>query len=145
MDVPSYVREYERQWKRYDRFLRVRHSLDSPGMYILERKTRWLHDYDFRRGTDRQVQLKDDYRQVYKVWPNELKYVLGSLKAHDIQAHGGAKALADRLDAMEDKTVELVDRAHLAETEALSGEVYDHFGWIEGRKISVPNEYNVVS
>jgi len=137
-DIPSYVREYARAWQRYDRFLRVRRSLDSPGMYCVERKTRYIEKFPCQFGTDRQVQYKDEYRQIYKIWPADLKYVMASLKATDIQAQGGAKALADRLDLLDEMDRYKQDVAHRSETEALASEVYDHLGWIEGRKIAVP-------
>src|SRR3990167_312165 len=44
-DIPNYVCEYEREWQLYDRFLRVRRSLDYPGMLILERKTRYVERF----------------------------------------------------------------------------------------------------
>jgi hypothetical protein len=131
------VREFEREWRRYDRFLRVRRSLDYPGQYILERKTRYLEKFPCRTGTDRQVQYKDEYRPVYTMWPNELKYVLTSLMASDVQAHGGAKALANVLDYQDQRGFDARDRAGHDEFEAIASESYDRLAWAEGRRVSM--------
>jgi hypothetical protein len=136
-DLPSYVREYSREWRRYDRFLRVRRSLDTPGQYVLERKTRFIEKFPCQVGTDRQVQYKDEYRPVYHLWPNELTYVLTSLMASDIQAHGGARALANTLDFHDDRVRTLVDRQGHSEFEAAASESYDRLAWLEGRRVSM--------
>jgi hypothetical protein len=139
-EIPRYAREYLAEWRRYDRFLRLRWSLDYPGMYILERKTRWLSDHDFARGTDAQVQFKDGYRKVFLVAPCDIRFVSPSLQKFDIQKHGGAKALADELDRQDDKEHELIDRARVAEFESIASEHYDRIAWEEKRRVAVPNK-----
>jgi len=123
--IPNYGREYEREFQRYDRFLRVRWSLDEPGKFILERKTRYLTDHLFQRQTDRQVQYKDEYRKVFTFEPRQIQHVLQSLKLTDIQRYGGAKALADVMDAYDDHVWELAARARHAEFEDIASEHYD--------------------
>ena len=135
-DLPAYVREYVRQWQQYDRFLRARRSLDVPGSYVVERKTRYIAGLPFTRGTDRQVQLKDGYRTIMRVWPRELRDVLGSLRLTDIQARGGAKVLANALDAIDTANWESEDRRRLSELEARSSDAYDTLAWSEGRRVS---------
>lgn len=134
--LPTYVREYEREWKRYDRFLRCRRSLDDPGMLVVERKTRYIEKLPCRRHTDRQVQYKDEYRQVYKFWPNEIKYVLPSLMEQDIQRHG-AKAVARALETRDDAMKDSRNRKDHDDFEMASSAAYDRMAWLEGRRISM--------
>lgn len=134
--VPNYVREYEREWRRYDRFLRVRRSLDDPGMLVVERKTRYPEKFLCRYGTDRQVRYKDEYRQIYKFWPMDIKYVMPSLKATDIQ-NKGAKTLARELEARDDWAKEIETRKGHDDFEMASSAAYDRFAWAEGRRISM--------
>ena len=135
--IASYVREYEREWRRYDRFLRVRRSLDHPGMLILERKTRYLEKFPCLANTDRQIQYKDEYRHIYTFWPNEIKYVLPSLKAHDIQNRGGAKTLARELEAYDDWAREQQTKQGHDDFEMASSAAYDRMAWLEGRRVSM--------
>ena len=135
--IPRYAREYLAEWRHDDRFLRLRWSLDLPGKFILERKTRYLADYEFTRGTDRQVQYKDEYRKVFTFWPNEIQYVRFSLTMTDIQRAGGAQAMAERMQAADEKEWDLAQRAQTSEFEAISGEVYDRLAWAEQRRVSM--------
>lgn len=135
-DIPRYAREKDAEIKRYDRFLRIRWSLDVPGAFIVERKTRYLTDHPFRRGTDKQVQLKDEYRTILRLWPNQLKDLMGFLKRADIQ-RTGAKQLANELDAMDDRDREREERARRDEFEALGSEAFDFLAWREGRRVAV--------
>ena len=139
MSIPRYAREYSREWKRYDRFLRLRWSInEAPDRFILERKTRYLtFPDDVVLGTDRAVRYKDGYRRVYIVAPNELRWVLDSLRLHDIQRVGGAAGLSRQLLEAEEKAEELLNRRNRAEMEAVSGDVYEEFAWSEGRRISM--------
>lgn len=141
-NVASYVREYEREWRRYDRFLRVRNSLDDPGMLVVERKTRYPEKFPCRAGTDRQVQYKDEYRQIYKFWPADIKYVMPSLKATDIQNQGGAKVLARDLEARDDWSEEIEKRKGHDDFEMASSAAYDRFAWAEGRRVSMAGPHN---
>lgn len=134
-EIPSYVREYLREWRRYDRFLRCRWSLDEPGKYILERKTRYLLDHPFSYGTDKQVQYKDEYRKIFVFQPRDIRFVKRSLELTDIQRYGGAKALADQLDAYDEHVWDMADRAQHSEFEALASEHYDRLAWAEGRRV----------
>ena len=136
-DLPRYVREYERDIRRYDRFLRLRRSLDSPGLFLVERKTRYLEFPDVPRMTDRAVQYNESYRPVLLVKPSELRFFRRSLELTEIQRYGGAKALADRLDEVDDRERELVDRAVYSNFEDLSGEAYDWLAWHEGRRVAL--------
>jgi len=124
-EIPRFARAYERDFKHYDRFLRLRWSLDEPGKFILERKTRYLTDHPFQRGTDRQVQYKDEYRKVFTFEPRQIHQVLEALKLTDIQRHGGANALADSLDAHDVRVWELAARARHAEFEDIASEHWD--------------------
>ena len=135
--LPRYVKDYEREWRRYDRFLRCRRSLDDPGMLLVERKTRYIEKFPCRRDTDRQVQYKDEYRQVYKFWPNEIKYVLPSLMEHDIQRLGGAKTLARRLEDRDDRLRDSETRQGHDDFEMASSAAYDRMAWFEGRRVSM--------
>lgn len=135
--IPSYARGYLRDWQRDDRFLRLRWSLDEPGRFILERKTRYLADYPFERGTDRQVQLNDGYRKVFSFDPRDIKHVRWSLETCDIQRAGGAKALAHRLETADEREWELADRAMHGEFDAIAGEMYDRLAWAEQRRIAL--------
>lgn len=137
-DIPRYAREYLRDWRRDDRLLRVRYSLDYPGMYILERKTRYLAFPDgIPLGTDRAVQYKDGYRLVLRFWPSEIKWVKQSLDRSDIQKHGGARGLADSLDAEDERVLALADRAMRNEFEAIASEHYDRLAWAEQRRVAL--------
>lgn len=136
-EVPHYVREYLYEWRRNDRLLRVRRSLDNPGMYILERKTVYLADCPARRETDLAVQRKDGYRTVLLFWPNEIQFVSFTLWANDIQRRGGAKIVAAEMLNEEERVEELLDRAYRLEVEAATGELYDRLAWEEKRRISL--------
>lgn len=140
--VANYVREYEREWQRYDRFLRVRRSLDHPGMLLVERKTRYIEKFPCRVGTDRQVQYKDEYRQIYCFEPRDIKYVLPSLKACDVQARGGAKVVARDMEVRDDWAKELKNRKDHDDFEMASSAAYDRMAWLEGRRVSMAGSYN---
>lgn len=135
-DLPRYVREKEVELKRYDRFLRIRRSLDIPGTYLVERKTRYLTDHPFTRGTDYQVQLKDEYRGILHFWPCDINEVLPSLKRMDIQ-RWGAKQLANELDAADDRDKARQDAARRSELDAIGGDAFDFLAWREGRRVVV--------
>ena len=137
--IPSYAKEWQHKFKQYDPKLRLRWSVDqAPGRFLLERKTIYFYLPDWvERGTDRAIQLKDCYRKVMVVAPNELRYVLESLALTDIQRLGGAKVLAERLLLAEDKEMELMDRQRNADLEAVSSEAYDYLAWREQRRISM--------
>lgn len=136
MYLPRYVRSYQADWQKHDRFLRVRRSLDNPNMYVVERKTRYTHDYPFSYGTDRQIQLQDGYRPIYRIYPSEFAYVLPALKATDVQGRGGAKALADQLDAQDDVQRARESRQRTDEFTMRSSDAYDRLAWLEGRRVS---------
>ena len=139
-DIPTYVRSYLREWKAYDRLLRARWSQDEPGRYILERKTRYIfppHEEVIRRGSDRAIQLNDGYRKVFSFWPNEIRYVGPSLRHFDIQRLGGAKQLARDLTEAEAHEEALLDRARVAEFEAITSHLYDRHAWAEKRRVSM--------
>lgn len=136
-ELPRYVREYEQDIQHYDRFLRLRWSLDSPGLFLVERKTRYLTFPDVPRMTDRAVQYSEGYRPVLLVKPSELRFVRRSLELTDVQRYGGAKVLADRLDEADERERELVDRAIYSNFEDLSGEAYDWLAWREGRRVAL--------
>lgn len=142
-DLPRYVREKDAELKRYDRFLRIRRSLDVPGAYIVERKTRYLTVHPCERGTDYQVQLKDDYREIFKFWPCDINYVMPYLERQDIQKIG-AKRLADLLDATDDFNKYVQEKDRRAEFEAQGSEAYDFLAWREGRRVgmSLPGTYS---
>lgn len=136
-DLPGYVRDTERQIKRYDRQLRLRRSLDQSGKYIVERRTHRTYWPDIQLGTDRAVQYKDGYRTVMLIEPRELKYLYGSLVRTDVRAMGGAMAVARQLDADDQRERDLMDRRHRAEAEEVSSEVYDYLAWHEGRRVAM--------
>jgi hypothetical protein len=138
-DIPFYVRGYVREWQRYDRMLRCRWSQDEPGKLVLERKTRYLYPpagEAVRLGSDRAIQLSDEYRKVFVFEPRDIKLVLPSLQKFDIQRLGGAKALAERILDAEDREMELIDKARVAEFEAIAGELYDRLAWEERRRVA---------
>jgi hypothetical protein len=140
--IPRYVREYLVDWRHYDRLLRVRWSLDHPGRFILERKTRYITEHPFRYGTDAQVQYNDGYRMVFVFDPRDIRYVRGSLELTDLQRLGGAKVHSARLLAAEAKELELMDRARVAEFEAIASDHYDRLAWAEQRRISMSRTEN---
>ena len=136
--IPTYAREYERAWRSYDAFLRLRWSLDEYGKYILERKTRYIYFPDERpESPDRRRQLTDGYRKVFTFWPNEIQYVLQSLQRTDVQRLGGAKKLARDLEFEEAKVEELMNRQHNTDREAAGGEAYERLAWLEGRRVAM--------
>lgn len=136
--LPNYAREYEQTFQKYDRFLRVRWSLDEYGKYILERKTRYPFWPDQRPvSRDRCQGLADGYRKVMTFHPNEIQFVLQSLQRTDVQRLGGAKKLAADLELHEAKVEELMDRQHNTDREAAGGEAYERLAWIEGRRVSM--------
>lgn len=136
--MTSYAREYERRFQKYDRFLRLRWSLDEYGKYILERKTRWMAFPNERPASkDRCVGLSQGYRKVFTFWPNEIQYVLQSLRRTDVQRLGGAKKLAADLETAEAKVEELMDRRHNTDREAAGGEAYERLAWLEGRRVAM--------
>lgn len=136
-DIPRYAKGYLREWRKYDRLLRLRWSLDEPGKFILERKTRYIMDHPFKYGTDAQVQYNDSYRRVFVFEPRDIRFVLGSLQLTDLQRLGGAKEHAERLLLAEDRERELMDRARIAEFEAIASEHYDRIAWDEQRRVAV--------
>lgn len=135
-DLPRYVREKDAELKRYDRFLRIRRSLDIPGAYLVERKTRYLTVHPCERGTDYQVQLKDDYREIFKFWPCDIGQVMPFLERQDIQKIG-AKRLADMLDATDEFNKYVQEKDRVSEFEAISSDAYDALAWREKRKVQV--------
>ena len=137
--IPRYAREYLSEWKRSDRHLRLRWSLDQPGAFILERKTKYLFPpgHGVKLGTDRAIQLKDDYRKVFTFWPNEIKHVAFTLAVSDVQRLGGAKELSARLIESDDNDKRLLDRAYRANIEAATSDLYDRLAWEEKRRISL--------
>ncbi len=136
MELPRYVREYQRDIRNYDRFLRIRRSLDHPGLYLVERKTRYTAFPDISLMTDRAVQHKDHYRPILLVKPSELRYVRRHLALTDIQRLGGAKAVAEMLDSVDDRELDLLDRRIRGDYEAISGDAYDWLAWREGRRVA---------
>ena len=138
-DLPRYIQEYEAEWRRFDRHLRVRRSLDNPGAYVVERKTRYLFDHPFQYGTDAQVQYKDEYRHVLVFWPCDVTAVLPHLKKFDLQ-RTGAKELARELAAREEYDEAVADRDRVAEFEAIGSESFDFLAWREGRRVAVPGQ-----
>jgi hypothetical protein len=104
-------------------------------MYVLERKTRYLTDHPFTRGTDYQVQLNDGYRAVLVFKPSEIHRVGDWLARFDLQ-RSGAKALADELDRRDTLEREREERARQAEFEAAGSDAYDFLAWREGRRIA---------
>jgi len=105
-------------------------------MLMVERKTRYVEKFPCKRNTDRQVQYKDEYRQIYKFWPNEIKYVLPSLMEHDIQRYG-AKTLARMLEDHDDRVKETKVRKDHDDFEMASSAAYERMAWLEGRRISM--------
>ena len=134
-DIPRYVREKEQELKAYDRHLRIRRSLDTPGAYVVERKTRYVSDHPFVRGTDWQVQLKDEYRQILVFYPCDILRVMPQLKEHDIQRMG-AKQLANDLDRSDDARRDREESSRISAFEDVSSDAYDFLAWREGRKIA---------
>ena len=143
-NIPRYVKEYLREWRAYDRLLRVRWSQDVYGAFVLERKTRYLYppaDDMVTRGTDRAIQLTDGYRKVFLFWPGECKYVLASLQRCDVQRYG-AKYLGRMLDEDDEREEALLERARIAEFEAIASEHYDRIAWEEKRRVVVMGDVN---
>ena len=134
--LPNYAREYEHEWQRYDRFLRLRWSLDYPGRFVLERRTRYLDDYPFVYGTDRQIRLRDGYRLVTMLRDRDFPFVRIWLREHDIQ-RTGARALSQQLERAELLAEESAERARLTELDAAGGEAYDFLAWREGSRVSM--------
>lgn len=144
MSLPRYTKEYIQEWRQYDPKLRLRRSIDEYGMYLLERKTRYIFNPPFRPSSaDRCVQLNDDYRKVLAFWPNEIHLVRDFLRRYDIQRLGGAKELGQKLDADETRLQELMERKHKADLEAASGEAYERLAWMEQRRISMSGAHRV--
>jgi len=135
LDLPRYVREYQAEWQRFDRYLRVRRSLDNPGAYVVERKSKYLFDHPFVYGTDTQVQYKDEYRRVLVFWPCDIAAVLPHLKKFDLQ-RVGAKVLAQELQAREEYEDRKRDEAGVSDLEAIGSDAYDFLAWREGRRIA---------
>lgn len=134
--IPRYAREYRSEWRKADRFLRVRWSLDESGMFILERKTKYLESYPFRYGTDRQIQLKDNHRKVLLFEPSMIQHVSEHLALNDVQRFG-ANYLAAKILQQEDREEDLLSANRLSEFEARGSEAYDFLAWREGRKVSM--------
>ena len=140
LEIPRYAREYLRKWQRDDRFLRLRWSQDEPGRYLLERQTRYTnYPVDRPARRDRCIQLAHGYRSVFSFWPNEIQFVREALDRTDIQKYGGARVLAQTLDAQDEAEEERLARARRSEFEAVSSEAYDSLAWREGRRIAVSN------
>ena len=136
MDIPSYARDYERRWQTYDRHLRLRRSLDYPGRFILERRTRYLDDHDFVRGTDRQIQLRDHYRKVLILRDSDFPFVAAHLRRTDIR-RVGAREFERVLDAADEAARVAEERQHLSDLEAAGSDAYDFLAWREGRRVSM--------
>jgi hypothetical protein len=137
LGLPNYAREYEREFRRYDRFLRLRRSVEQPGLYLLERKTARLWWPDLKLGTDRAIQYRDSYRTVMKVFPDELQYVMASLRSSDIQQLGGAKGLANALDEEDARIEALRERRTRTAFEEAGSEFYARLAWEEDRRVSM--------
>ena len=135
-DIPSYARDYERRWRQYDRHLRLRRSLDYPGRFILERRTRYLVDHDYLPGSDRQIQLRDHYRRVLILRDADFPHVYAHLRQTDIRRIG-AKDFERVLDATDEAARAARERSNLSDLEATSSEAYDFLAWREGRRVSV--------
>lgn len=135
-DLPRYLRQYEAEWQRFDRHLRVRRSFDNPGAYVVERKSKYLFDHPFQYGTDAQIQYKDDYRPVLVFWPCDVTAVLPHLKKFDLQRMG-AKTLAREIDQREQYDEERADLARMSELDAAGSDAYDFLAWREGRRVSM--------
>ncbi len=135
--IPNYARAYEREWQQYDHQLRLRRSLDFPGRFILERRTRYLEDHDFERDTDRQVQLKDHYRPVLVLTEDDLRFVSLHLRRTDIRARGGARLLDLRLQQEEEDEERRLSAQRQGVFDAIGGEAYDYLAWRERRRVAV--------
>lgn len=133
--LPRYAKEKQAELQRYDRHLRIRRSLDVPGAYVVERKTRWLTKHPCFYGTDYQVQLKDEYREILKFWPCDIGEVMPFLERQDIQKIG-AKRLADMLDATDEFNKFVQEKDARNELEAAGSEAYDFLAWREGRRVA---------
>jgi hypothetical protein len=139
--IPQYAKQFLTEWRKYDRLLRLRWSQDVYGAFILERKTRYLYPPaidDIERGSDRAIQLTDEYRTVLRFWPNEIQHVISTLRRSDVQRLG-AKAMANELDEQDARELDLIDRAMRAEFEAIASEGYDRIAWEEKRRVAVGN------
>ena len=135
--IPRYAREAQVGIQKYDRFLRLRWSIDEPGLYLLERKTQRMWWPEMELGTDKATQYNDSVRMVTLLEPWDLGYVVTYLRLNDIQAHGGAKEVARAIEADEDRVADLLARHQVAELEAMSGEAYDQLAWLEERRIAM--------
>jgi hypothetical protein len=134
-DLPRYVREYEAEWKRFDRFLRVRRSFDNPGAFVIERKSKYLFDHPFRYNTDAQIQYKDDYRAVLTFWPCDITAVMPHLRKFDLQRMG-AKTLAREIQEREEYDEKIAEKDRMNELDAVGSEAYDFLAWREGRRVA---------
>ena len=134
-DLPKYIREYEAEWKQFDRHLRVRRSFDNPGAFIVERKSKYLFDHPFQYGTDAQIQYKDDHRPVLTFWPCDVTAVLPHLKKFDLQRMG-AKTLAREIQQREEYDEMIADKDRISELDAVGSEAYDFLAWREGRRVA---------
>ena len=138
LEIPQYAREYLREWRREDRFLRLRWSQDEYGKYLLERKTRYTsYPVDRPARRDRCIQLAHGYRTVLMFWPNQIREVAATLAHTDIQRLGGASSLARELDEHDRRERERLEREGHAEFEAIASEHYDRLAWSEGRRVSL--------
>lgn len=134
--LPNYAKEYERRWQLYDHSLRLRRSLDYPGRYLLERRTRYLVDHPAILGTDRAVQLKDHYRKILLLVDADFPYVEGHLRASDIRRIG-AKEFERVLDKQDEIARATEEKDRLSDLDAVGSEAYDFLAWREGRRISM--------
>lgn len=134
--IPTYAREYEKKWQRYDRHLRLRRSLDFPGRFLLERRTRYLADHSFVSGTDRQIQLRDEYRRVMLLVAADFPFVADHLRRTDIRRIG-AKEFERVLDAEDEARRATEEKDRLSDLDATGSEAYDFLAWREGRRVSM--------
>ena len=134
--IPAYARDYEREWQRYDHHLRLRRSLDFPGRFLLERRTRYLADHPAVLGTDRAIQLKDHYRKVLLLRDSDFRFVAAQLRATDVRRIG-AKELGRVLDAQDEATRASEEKYRLSDLEAVGSDAYDFLAWREGRRVAM--------
>lgn len=101
--LPESYRHVEGILRNYDPALRLRRSIDTPSLYVLERRTsrsRPVHTAR-RDGSDLHLQASEGYIHVSLVHPTFLAHpenILRELKANDSWAQGGAQKVADQME-----------------------------------------------
>ena len=124
------------QIRRYDPLLRVRWARQEQCVRI-ERKVRRGRDVNpatCRALHDDYEAARDGYACVYKLHPHQAHQVLPALVAGDLQRHGGAGRVADRLDADDVARDVRLRRAAGDLTEAWARDLFRHIntpktGW----------------